>query len=79
MPFSVGGRLPGRSYEVDWTLEDTCFEKENAVTIAVLVEGFSNKASTGTRERLLLFPSDISQKSPFVMNKPGWTERGKMG
>lgn len=31
---SVGGRLPGRSYEVDWTLEDTCFEKESAVTIA---------------------------------------------
>lgn len=53
---SVGGRLPGRSYEVDWTLEDTCFEKENAVTIAVLVEGFSNKASTGTRGKVIVVP-----------------------
>ena len=53
---SVGGRLPGGSYEVDWTLEDTCSEKENAVPIAVLVEGFSNKASTGTRVKVIVVP-----------------------
>lgn len=41
---------------MDWTLEDTCFEKENAVTIAVLVEGFSNKASTGTRGKVIVVP-----------------------
>ena len=67
----VGGRLPGISYEVDWTLEDTCFEKENAETTAVLVKVSQIKLLQGLGQRLLLFPSDIDQKSPFVMNKPG--------
>lgn len=30
--------------------------KENAVTIAVLVEGFSNKASIGTRGKVIVVP-----------------------
>lgn len=68
---SVGGRLPGISYEVDWTLEDTCFEKENAETTAVLVKVSQIKLLQGLGQRLLLFPSDIDQKSPFVINKPG--------
>lgn len=68
---SAGGRLPGRSYELEWTLKDACFEKENAVIIAALVKAFPNKASAGTGAGIIIVPQCHRSKKS-ICDEQAW-------